>query len=372
MARQVKTVAFEEPVSEVENPPAIPPAMDMRSDKPWSDVTDPDVVAVPDQETELNRILSEVGQGDEAGKVIIYRINKETRKQEWVARYTSSEFTALGLPGLAKRFGAGEYILYIYPPSGRLTARRVVTIAEDNQREQAAGAPLAGMESLVSAMKDGFLQLGAMIAQQSKGPTEKEILDRMLLYKQLFGGGQQQNNGDRTFEQMRAAIDFVKDLRPSKADEGFSGTLLKFIEKFSPTINKAIEAAQQQAAAPSVQLPAQPVAQPQPQQPQFEGDNAVMFQNAMMKAYLDLLVGSAAQEADPYTYANVILDKVPDELLDQWLAKNDLIGELAKFDSRVNQFRNWFTRLQSAVIELRQQENEPENDPLENDPASQA
>ena len=53
-------------------------------------------------------------------------------------------------------------------------------------------------------------------------------------------------------------------------------------------------------------------------------DNAAMFQQMMIKKYLNLFVESAANDEDPAPYAEMVINKVPHETLREWISKPSL------------------------------------------------
>lgn len=330
---------------------------------------DPGAEQYESPEDELAAVMAGLGDAGEEGSISIFKFAPGSKKREWVDKRAVSEFNHLGLPWMAKVFGAGDYELFIYGADKLLAARRKITISDAAAKLHAESAPAAPGTNgdLAAAMLAGFQELGKLIVAQSQRPAddaEEKVLNKMLRYKELFGGGpaQQPAQPANQFNQMRAAIDFVKELqpRPEGAESNFADAAMKFMEKFGGPILERIQTAQQQpaqiAATPGqvVALPAQPgvmngpVNQPQ----QMPRDNPAMFENLLAqraKNFMGLLIDSAEQDADPYTYANMILDKVPEAMVRDWLSKPDLVAELAKIDPRVASHPVWFNKLKDEL-----------------------
>jgi hypothetical protein len=345
----------------------------------------PDDSAVQDylnEEDEIKAIFAELGTEFTTGSVTITKRNVQTRKFEWLDKLAAADFLASGMPFLAQ-YGAGDYMLSIYAGGRAGVARRkLVTVHEAaGRREQAKVAAAQGIGTVVapeiSALAEGLKQtqmLLAQLAQSLARPAQSESIgDRLkeyLMIQQAFGGANQnqQRNND-PFTMMKSVMDLVRDIQPP--GEGAGGMMdlaEKFITKFGPLITKAVETAQSEAPALAPPQP-QPIIQPRPAavppRPGNGGisptpeDNEIMFQQQMLKFFLNTLVSAASQNADPVTYADMILDQVPPEIVAKWIESEDLMNELAKHDARVATFPVWFRELRDAIVERRAEENGP-------------
>ena len=70
----------------------------------------------------------------------------------------------------------------------------------------------------------------------------------------------------------------------------------------------------------------------------------------LLKYYLGILCGYAAQNRDTALYADLIADNLNDDQLSALLNKTDVVDYLATLDGRVNDNRAWF---ESVVTELK-------------------
>ena len=135
---------------------------------------------------------------------------------------------------------------------------------------------------------------------------------------------------------------------PATGEAGGMDVLLESIRAFAPAISTVVEqgVAQKNMARP----------QPRPQQPQQPQPaiappiNAQEDENMLLKYYLGILCGYAAQNRDTSLYADLIADNLNDDQLSALLNKTDVVGHLATLDSRVNDNRAWF---ESVVTELK-------------------
>lgn len=88
--------------------------------------------------------------------------------------------------------------------------------------------------------------------------------------------------------------------------------------------------------------PAQPLAPaPLPEEPAMSND--------VLKYYLDILIQKAGQDSDPVLYAELILDSVPLEIIENIIMRDDLIDYASSFDSRIKAHENWFLELRDHI-----------------------
>ena len=94
--------------------------------------------------------------------------------------------------------------------------------------------------------------------------------------------------------------------------------------------------------APSITPPVDP------KEPEIENVN---INDAMIKHYIGVLVQKAQQDSDPALYADFILDNAPDNIIEQYLMREDLIDTLNKIDPRVLIHKEWFMELRNHLHE---------------------
>lgn len=88
--------------------------------------------------------------------------------------------------------------------------------------------------------------------------------------------------------------------------------------------------------------PAQSLASaPLPEEPAMSND--------VLKYYLDILIQKAGQDSDPVLYAELILDSVPLEIIENIIMRDDLIDYASSFDSRIKAHENWFLELRDHI-----------------------
>ena len=327
----------------------------------------------PTEEDALIGLLTELGSGPEGdGSVTVFKFNEEVKKREWVDRMSASEFLAQGLPYLASQHGGGDYEFYIYDANTKLSARRKVSIAKTavtlrdkqtqaNIDDSPVFAELLEMQKQTQVI---LQQLAVGISSQNKSPSRMEMLEEMRAFREILVPGETSAPAANPIEMFRGMAEIMKDITPSEGDPSMVDTLMKFAEKFGPAIQDALKnsvpAAGQLPVNPAGQSAANsgaiPTAQSQP-----TGDNVAMFQNQLIKMYLNVLVDSAVQNEDPHPHAEIVVNKVPENVLREWLAKPSLAEELSKYNPGVAQHHGWFEELKTMILAILDQpaENEP-------------
>jgi hypothetical protein len=314
---------------------------------------------------QLAAVLASLGDDGPRGKITLRRWDQKEKVWTWLAQFDIPEFeTAGGVAHIAERFGGGKYECIVYDSKSRMKKRVKIAVDPSVLPTKSvavpgnSAAPDAVLVKLVETMQQGFNQLGQLIAQsaQQKGPSRREIIDEMLMMRQLFGGESKPEGAK--FSELREMIDFVKELQPREGDAGLGETVLKFAEKFGPQIGMVLENVAKNAPQLPVQAQPQPQPQPRPlqqlqpiQQPANNEGNAEMFQNAMIKHYLGILIENAARGDDPHTAAIWILDNVPPSVVDKWAPNPDLVAELAKIHPGVAAHAAWFDMVREKILE---------------------
>lgn len=329
----------------------------------------------------MTALLAEIGDLGQDGSVVLSRVRPDGQRA-YIRKFSTSEFIDLGVDGVAREYGPGKYKVAIYGDKG-IRAWRDILIDERAAKNQPVlvGAPTAGTPEileLAKTMQQGFAAiLAAMQAQQhAPQPSRKEMLEELLTLKTLFASEKPSHPVlENPLEVVKIAAELAEKIHPREGEPSFTSVLLDFADKFAPAINKVVESAAQNqvtqsslpgaasVSAPSLSgaISSAPLIKPQPQ-PQFSKEKE-MFNP--FKMYVSLLINAASNDSDTYPYAYMVLDHVPDHLIEEWSGKpaDVLIAELAKADARVLQYADWFKRLHADLLTLlTEEENQAETE----------
>ncbi len=244
---------------------------------------------------------------------------------------------------LASNYGGGDYRVRVYA-NGKLTANKLMSIASKlkKENEHTLNAPNTGSEvaqSLQAFMHAMAQQNQQMIElMQNNKPDEMEMLNKMMMYKQLFAS---ENSGaSNGISQLKESIEVMGSLGiqiggpTEEKDSGFTD----LIEKLAPVMGAAM---QQQ---PHPQRPQRP----QPNPNQQKSDNP-MFGNMMFKGGINLLIGAAKKNAHTMTYAEMIFDHLDEDKIREFITAPDAALKLQKFAPETAKHAAWFDDLAEHV-----------------------
>jgi len=256
---------------------------------------------------------------------------------EFVARYEADQFDYGGMMAhIQKMYGGGEYRIMAYY-QGKLKGNKLINIAHPLKLDtstpdnSALNTVLQQMEKMQQQMAGLYLE------KQTGGNTRKEMLEEMMLYKQLFdNGGQKQSGG------IKELLDTVGALKDLGLDIGLGGAEKEsgwsdLAEKFLPLATLALTPQNPQPVRQMKPNPQQRPVQPNPQPRNNEMNLAIKFGVAQ-------LVAAARKNSDPYNYAALVLDNIDRELLMQFFMAPDL-SALEKVNPEVAKYRDWFELL---------------------------
>jgi hypothetical protein len=291
---------------------------------------------------------------------------------------------------MAKKYGRGSYRVKVYAPDPNRDGRLVLRVNQQERYEGEVAAPVvmpahtqqgSGNDALAMAianmgkmMNDSILQLGAlMVNNQSKAPDMSEMLQNMVMMRQAMGmDSQPQAGGMGGMSEMigllKQGIDLGRDMG-GNAPEDNMGAMLRLAEKTLPSLaGLAEKAMQNRPSAPAAAVhralpnPTLPADHPESVQsltqvvthPQGETEMFGINKYTPFKGQIAQLVDVVERnnQTDPYAYAVVLLDNLPDVAVNIILADTNLVNNLSEVDPRVNSHREWFNQLALDLKEL--------------------
>ncbi len=337
----------------------------------------------------LESLYAELGMSD-AGEATVHVtiLNVDgTGKEANIWRGNPEDYD---LEGLAKQFGSGEYRVKIYVrvPQGSkvLKANKVfywkLTPEQEKKRlNPEAEKPVFNPMDLARLITEG---IKAAMPQQPAAP-QIDPFDQMQKFASIMQMMQRpepqyvQQQPVNQLGALRDMAELIQTLRgdsdePAGRGANSNDLLMTLISKFAPVIGSVLtqqvgNPSEIPGAMPAPQLQSQP-AQPYPTIPQVE-QHAQQQQahqpnetgedvSLKLKMGLGWLIGQCDGGGAPETYAEVILDSVPEEAITQMVNAPDPLSYLAQFDPRVNTepYKTWFTNLIAAIKEYTAPENQ--------------
>ena len=319
-----------------------------------------EVAPPPDRDEDVIQALeSELDglTGSSGAYVNIYRLS-QGKPDAYLIRLAPEDFS---IESVKQQYGGGVYRIRAYRRNelrqSRIFRNDIITIAEEKQAEKAPtlAAPAPDVASaLIASLQDGFSRLGAMILEARPQPeTEERMLQKMMLYKQLFAVAPVGPVSPPMTEMLGAVKEVLalsNTMREYGGGEGGGpdsmSVLMKAMDTFGKPLLDGIVAAQSQAqpaqvidAGQMLPAPVAPAAQPQ-------GEDMVKM---MAKMYLGELCNVASKKADPGLYADVVMDRVPEDALAELVMPADWLEKMIAIQPLVALHRGWFMQLREIV-----------------------
>lgn len=294
----------------------------------------------------LANVIAELGGQGVDAKVNIYQLDAATKNNAFVGSFLPSEFS---LESVQSQFGPGEYLVHVRK-EGKIAARQTLRIAAPKNTPAPASSALES-NKIIEAMTGGFQQMGAMFAQalaglaqnQPKPKSTKETLEEFALMKQVFGHDAPQAPQNDPMQLIQLAMDLSSKMNPRESEPSAGEIILKAVESFAPTINTVMSQSGQKSPAA---LPLSHAPQV-PQIPQEVDEMKLMHQ-----VYIRTLMAAARTGADPATYANNVLDLVPESEVLAFVSPPNWFDAVAAHLPEAVEFKNWFEELKKEILVL--------------------
>lgn len=327
----------------------------------------------PAEPDSLQSLLSELA-GSAAGKITVYRTGPN-QKQTYVFQCAPEAFS---LDDLRDRFNGGDFRLYI-TRNGVLWKNITVSV-EPKQAGTTPEAPPSSSDAVLAVMREGFQKQAEVMrelvirtaapapapASPLAGINIPELVTSLAtLMRTLAPQPAQSANPDRAIDMLMKGIELAQSLKSENGGEepSLMGLMRDLIK--SPMAAQAIAATMQaQHPQPRPAAPRPPAGapaiqhQPQPPAPapSFAGETAAPAApetpavNPLLKQYLGMLVSKAENGADPTLYADLVLDNLTEDQLNQLLdAQPSTVDYLITVEPRVATQRDWFTVMVNTI-----------------------
>lgn len=324
----------------------------------------------------LDKLYAEMGmsEGGEA-QVYVYKILADSGNEARVWKGSPDDYD---LDSLAIRFGSGEYLvrLYIKGETGRfgikgsksfhmlLDAQQESMVqARNNPQGQQIAQQVITPQAIADAVASALRLALPQAPQVDPLQTMKGMADVMSKFIQPQQMPQQPQINP--FEMLKTMVEIQRELAPREPIEGGSNAntndvLLGLINRFAPMFMQGmqgmqtaqIQQPQQLNNVPQLEQPAQPV---KPVQPATEETEVSL----RLKMGLNFLCMQAEAGNDPITYADMAIDNVPADALNQICNNPQYLDFLAQFEPKVKTHAEWFAKLREEIIEGLKPEETP-------------
>ncbi len=280
--------------------------------------------------------IEQLSDNAEKGKTVqIYRqLGSGQESMEFVAKYPADKFTIDELINKLKvEYGGGDYRFMIRNEKGKLVANKLICIAR-KLSPSVSGDNQSGVYGVLERMmdkQDEFMR--RMMANNQGGNSRMEMMNELVVMKELFSGNQQANPMSQMKEMFEMIAMVKEQANPEKEDDG--GGFTKMITEAMPLLNTMAK------AATGAQQP-QPAHQPNPQRrtrqkPQEPQD--------MQKLAIGQLLTMAANGEEAADVAEKLSIQIPEAYIPQiesLILGNDALAKMVAINPKVADKKEWF------------------------------
>lgn len=321
--------------------------------------------------------------GEQDWEIKIFRVsgnNKLGFKQPYLFSVLPTELPVE--QKLLDEYGSGKYLARVMV-DGKLTkAFNIEVEASARLRQQDSARPSGDMATFIQLMEASNSRIVTMLERLMAAPPPAAdplaMMERMSAIMANMKTAMPETSAAApaaAMEMFQKGIELAQSLAGAGGGETSAMDVLKSVVS-SPAVSnlvavimgRAIPGGGGQPAASgytpaAAQRPAMtlPPVMPANRQGMSEADVV-----ALIRGQIDFLILQANAGRDPFLYAEMMLDNLPEPMIMHLLDSPNVIGELVAINPAMGNYMPWFTKLIEAMRELAQGA-EPELQPGEDD-----
>lgn len=328
-------------------------------------------------EPALQSVMAELGANDDQAKVTVSRVQNVNgiKKELYLFESHPSQFT---LQDLQEAYGEGDYRIKVYgkqPGTNYkvIHANKLVSIGPTREQAKGIAKPAAlgsnvtvqnsGGSEVAKAIADTLAPIlaaqGALLAKLANGDGgagRKALLEEMEIMARITGAGKQADPFSG-MENLLKVVTLVKGLTSNDgagldAESGPYAVIMEGLRTFGSLVHQGKNTAAPAPAATQRLASPHPSAQPVPDnaaaaapQPDPEDQEEIMF----LRAQLAILLSAAKANGNPETYAGLIYEQAPDEIL-AMVEADDYFVKLCEIVPEFAPHKEWCESVRALVL----------------------
>ena len=335
-------------------------------------------------EMQLHNVLATLGASDGGVRIMLYRTGRNGEKDSFLKQFSTQEWLGYDLAGVLADYGGGDFRVRVYDAQTKLRKNVPIRIEEPRngikKPEMLPPPPnngpdiLAAIGQMTQAMLAGFQTLARELAPKQE--SRQDLLKEMAMMRDILAPAQAAPQIN-PMEVFLKGVDFARSIIPANKDGETTGNdvFLELVRQFGPALGQAAARMTDGASVPRLETapaparqittePAAPATGPAPNVPTPEQEEM----NIRMMTAVKFLNDQAAADNPVETYAEMVADNVPPELLQQFASQETetLLQYLTQFNSDVPKHAEWYGRLHTAIKQLlTEDDGSGTTDPLE-------
>lgn len=309
-------------------------------------IIDYDTEIEPEQKTDAENKIDAIASAlkeDSTAYLNVHRRITQNSPEEFVANFDADKYDfGQLLSYLQENYGGGDYRVRLYA-KGRIKANKLLQIAHKVKPSNTPAINPTGdaaqiLNVVLQEMRNSQERMFATLQQKTE--SRSDLLKDMVMFKEIMGGGQAQQNPIDSFKSMIELMGMMNGMMgaPEPREKGF----IDVLEKALPAFLAAPRIAPQQNPAPAhqgaireyKQNPVEPIKHP-----------AESPEERELRQMLSILVKAASKNGDQYTYASMLFDQFDVGLLHQIAQTPGVLDMLVTVNPDVDKYRPWFLLL---------------------------
>lgn len=308
-------------------------------------------LAQNDIDDQINSIFSEVGsdKNEVTFHFQVWRILKDKADMAFLFKGFISDLPIM--ERLRDEYDGGKFFIQIYRNKKRY---KRMTVTVEAPKKNAPAVIKNEMADILKAIGDQQERQFAMLKETllQIGGKQTAPVDPMTMMSSMLGAMLQMKNFVSPAEQNSVSPDkmievLIKGMELGR-DSSNGGNETNILDVVKETV-KALPALATFTQVPEKPRPVQPPLNKNPKQISNEPKPEVNKMQKIIAHNLNMLVEKAEKDSDPILYAEFILDNVPEEMIKQYILRDDLIEEMSKINPKVLDHRKWFTELRDHI-----------------------
>lgn len=347
-----------------------PKPVKMKPDKEDPATWESESLEVDPEDQELDNVFADFPQNDAC--IELFRVPKLGGRPLFLEQMTPAQFS---FAYVTEKFGGGQYFARAKYRDGQkirmpfeiegdpIIVRRTAPVSPGVSQVvmPSAAEPIVIQEGDDKQTLASIMQMMLRQMQQS----EVQMLEKMKLYKELFGSSQQAPL-DTALNMFQKGVEMAA---LGGADGGSPWIMLarelkEPLSKIVDTVQLAMtKGGPPPPPAHGMQVPLPPLGPGEGTKTAAVGPREAAQEDStvltMVKMMMPTLVTAASHNADPGTYVELILDQVPQTYYTQvknWLEKPGCLDQLAAIEPGIRFQQQWWSALRQGLLDALHEE----------------
>jgi hypothetical protein len=306
------------------------------------------------EDDSIMNVLADLGEGESDAEVKAYRVDpkaKNTKGGAYLFTCLPAEFS---LDRLRDDYGGGAFRIHVRC-SGRILTNKLVAVEPPIKT---VVNPL-NQNDILSVVQQTIKENNEMLLRmlQPQASSKKEMMEEMVMYKQLFGNDNKSSGGNPE-DFMRYFFDGMKmgkEMNSPEIEPTGLTAIMNTVKEFAPALTAL--------TMKEVNQPQPAPVQTQPQIPQQTGPQYTDFESFILK----MCYKAAKKKSDPELFAETCIDTFEHAEVVGLLSNPDWLKMCISHNADIQAYTEWYSEFKIAVMEMYENDGDNTIQPGEDD-----